>query len=324
LTLNWITIYTFGINRWHKSTRFCTLSRDNGGFGAFNESINEGGSIFLNDNKTILKKEKPLIARRLAVVPTTNCTLNCRLCGDFLFEGGVKRRDIPYEDVCRDIDACFDLFDRVEWLQFVGGEVFIYGDFARLLDYVQKYRSRFDKLVIESNATVAPNGEEQAQMLKYGGDLIVFISNYGENSYARENFVKFLDVHDIEYSLKKYHGANQYYDGWIDNTDPYDLKEPGDVLEVNSRNCPQNRIKNMHVYDGKLHRCSNSCFMLELGVFPPKERDFVDLRDNSLSREEKREIIGEFYDYARRSCRFCKQKYMMILPRYPAAQQGER
>ena len=262
-----------------------------------------------------------LIARRLAIVPTTNCTLNCRLCGDFLFPGGVKRRNIPFEDVCRDIDACFDLFDRVEWLQFVGGEVYIYRDFAKLLRFAQKYRDRFDRLVIETNATVMPNTDEQDAMLEYGEDLFVFISNYGYLSYDRDKLVAFMDEHNIEHSLKKYHGNNQYFNGWIDNTNPCDMKEPGDVLEVNSKNCPQNRIKNMHVYDGKLHRCSNSCFMLEMGLFPPKEHDFVDLRDNSLLREEKREIIGEFYDYARRSCRYCRQKYMAILPRYPAAQQ---
>jgi hypothetical protein len=166
-----------------------------------------------------------------------------------------------------------------------------------------------------------PTVGEQEAMLEYGKDLFVFISNYGELSYDRDKLVAFMNEHGIDHSLKKYHGENQYFDGWIDNTNPRDLKEPGDVLEVNAKNCPQNRIKNMHVYDGKLHRCSNSCFMFELGVFPPKERDFVYLRDDSLSREEKREIIREFYDYARRSCRYCIQKYMAILPRHPAAQQ---
>jgi len=35
-----------------------------------------------NQTKTILTKEKPLIARRLAIVPTTMCTLNCKHCGN--------------------------------------------------------------------------------------------------------------------------------------------------------------------------------------------------------------------------------------------------
>ncbi|MDE6993220.1 MAG: hypothetical protein K2P41_02150 [Lachnospiraceae bacterium] len=264
-------------------------------------------------------KEK-LVARRLAIVPTTNCSLCCRLCGDFLY-GPVKRRDIPFEDVCRDIDACFDLFDHVEWLQFVGGEVFVYRDFAKLLNYVQKYRDRFDRIIIETNATIFPSEEEQAAILSYGQDISIYISNYGDLSRARDQFVEFTEKHQIECNLKKYHGEEQYFNGWIDNTDPHDLKEPGDVLEVNARNCPQARLRNMHCYDGKLHRCSNSCFMLEMGLFPPKDRDFVDLRDDSVSREEKREIIRQFYDYARRSCRYCRQKYMAVLPRYPAAEQ---
>ena len=158
-------------------------------------------------------------------------------------------------------------------------------------------------------------------MLKYGDKLSIYISNYGELSKARDRFVEFCEKNNIHCILKKYYGEDQYYGGWIDNTNPHDLKEPGYVLEANSRNCPQNRIKNMHVYDGKLHRCANSCFMLEMGLFPPKEKDFVYLRDDSMSREEKREIIADFYEHSRRSCKYCKQKYMDILPRYGAAEQ---
>ena len=261
-----------------------------------------------------------LSARRLAIVPTTHCSLNCKLCGDFLC-GHVKRRHIPIEDVCRDIDACFDLFDEVVWLQFVGGEVFVYPDFAKLLNYSLKYIDSFERLVIETNATVFPNEAEQEALLKYGDKLSIYISDYGDLSRAKDKFVEFCEKNNIHIILKKYHGEDQYYGGWIDNTNPHDLKEPGYILEANSRNCPQNRIKNMHVYDGKLHRCANSCFMLEMGLFPPKDRDFVYLRDDSLSRDEKRAIIADFYEYARESCKYCKQKYMDILPRYSAAEQ---
>ena len=262
----------------------------------------------------------PLIARRLAIVPTTNCSLNCKLCCDFL-NGPVKRRDIPVDQVCRDIDACFDLIDHVEWLQFVGGEVFIYRDFPKLLDYVQKYRDRFERIIIESNGTVFPNEECQKAILSYGKDISLFISDYGKLSKAREQFVTFFEKYQIDYRLKKYYGDDQYYDGWIDNNNPHDLKEPGDVLEVNSRNCVQNQCKNMHCFDGKLYRCSNSCFMQEMGLFPPKKGDFVYLHDDSMSRMEKREIIEQFYEYARQSCRYCKFKYIGILPRHPAAEQ---
>ncbi len=267
--------------------------------------------------------EEKLVARRLAIVPTTNCTLNCRLCCDFL-NGPVKRRNIPLEDVCRDIDACFTLIDHVEWLQFVGGEVFVYPDFTKLLRYAERYRERFDRLIIESNGTVFPGAEGQAALRSWGGKLILMISDYGELSRTRDQFVAFCAVNGIECRVKKYHGEDQYYDGWIDNNNPHDLKEPGDVLEVNAKNCPQFLCRNMHCFDGKLHRCSNSCFMLEMGLFPPKDGDFVDLRDVSKSREEQREIIREFYTHARRSCRYCKFKYEAILPRHPAAEQAER
>lgn len=264
--------------------------------------------------------EETLVARRLAIVPTTNCSLKCRLCCDFL-NGPVERRDIPFEQVCQDIDACFALFDRVEWLQFVGGEVFIYRDFPKLLNYVQKYRDRFDRLIIETNGTVFPGEEGQSAILAYGGDITIMVSDYGELSKACGRFVEFAEKNQIDIRLKKYHGEDQYYDGWIDNNDPHDLKEPGDVLEVNAKNCPQYICRNMHCFDGKLYRCSSSCFMQEMGLFPPKDGDFVDLRDSSRTLEEKREIIRDFYTHARRSCRYCKFKYIGILPRHPAAEQ---
>lgn len=264
--------------------------------------------------------EEKLTARRLTFIPTTNCNLRCRLCAEFL-NGPVKRRDIPFEDVSRDIDACFELLDRVEWLQFAGGEVFVYRDFAKLLNYAQKYRDRFDRLTIQTNATIFPNEKEQAAILSYREDITIMVSDYGPLSRARKQFMDFGAKNHIDLRIKKYYGSDQYFDGWIDNTDPHDLHEPEDVLEVNARNCPHNRLRSMHCYDGKLHRCCNSCLMLEMGLFPPKERDFVDLRDDSISLEEKREIIRQFYEYARQSCRYCKFKYAGILPRYPAAEQ---
>jgi hypothetical protein len=187
-----------------------------------------------------------------------------------------------------------------------------------------KYSNRFRKLIIETNATVMPRQDVLNAMLSYGDKLNVFISNYGNLSYAYGGFTKWLEENNVVFTTKKYHGDSQYFDGWIDNSNPSDLREPGDVLEVNSRNCPQNLLRNMHVYDGKLHRCSNSCFMLEMGLFPPVDRDFVDLRSQRFSTEEKRDIIRDFYRYSRVSCKYCKQKYMAILPRHPAAQQISR
>lgn len=261
-----------------------------------------------------------LSARRLAIVPTTNCSLNCRLCCDFL-NGPVKRRNIPFESVCRDIDACFKLIDHVEWLQFVGGEIFLYRDFFKLLHYVRKYQSQFERIIIESNATLFPNKETWDAIISYGRDISIFYSDYGELSKAKDKAVAFMDAHNIDYRFKKYYGEDQYFDGWIDNRNPHYLNEPGDVLEVNAKNCPQCVCENMHCFDGRLHRCASSCFMHEMDLFEPLPGDYVDLRDSSVSQEGKREIIRQFYIRARKSCQYCKFKYIGILPRHPAAEQ---
>ena len=73
-----------------------------------------------------------LTLRRLAVIPTLRCTLRCRLCCN-----SVPLYDhpplLPAEEVSADIDAAFALADRIEWFQFVGGEIFLYRELADLI-----------------------------------------------------------------------------------------------------------------------------------------------------------------------------------------------
>lgn len=265
-----------------------------------------------------------LFARRLSIIPTTRCNLNCELC--LISVGGrVKKRDFPIENVCNDVDAAFALFDHVEWLQLFGGEVFIYRDFAKLLNHLQKYRSQIDRIVVQTNATVFPDEETQQALIAWGEAIIFIISDYGERfCRAKDQFVAFSEEHHMECRVKTYWGDHQHCDGWYDVSNPYDLKEPGDVLEVLAKNCAGYRMQDTYCFNGKLFRCNCSCFFQDAGVIPVGEGSFVDLYDNSKTREEKQEMIRDFYRHAAISCRYCKRKYADIsglLPRYPAAVQ---
>lgn len=270
--------------------------------------------------KERILKMNQKIARRISIVPTTHCNLKCKLCSNHLY-GLVKREHFPAENVCFDIDQCFLLFDTVDWFQFVGGEVFLHPNFSDILGHSLQYLDRVNKIIIESNAARGPNEKEQEILKKMGQKLKVMISDYGPLSTGCKEFVAFMEENDLEYSLKKYHGEKQHFDGWIDATKPRYLEEPGDVLEVMSKNCPQTIMNNMHCCDGLLHRCSNSCFIGRTDLYPAKTGDFVDLRDDAISLAEKQKIVDDFYKFARRSCAYCRWKYCGVLQRYPAAEQ---
>lgn len=265
-----------------------------------------------------------LTTKRMSIIPTFVCTLRCRLCSNHMpaFE---HPPTASVEEMKADIDVLFALFDRIEWLQFVGGEIFTHKHLDEVFDYCRKYDSQFDRLIVETNATIMPTQAEQRSLLAFGKKLKVMISDYGELSRARDGFVKLCEENGIEYVLKRYHGdlESQHFGGWIDNTPCRDLLEPDEYVTRQAAQCAQVRLENMHVFRGKLHRCSNSLFLSELGVCVPNRGDYVDLHDGT-NPEEKRAMIGKFYDYPRKSCHYCTWKSGDAAERYGAAEQENR
>ncbi|MBR2132729.1 MAG: radical SAM protein [Oscillospiraceae bacterium] len=261
-----------------------------------------------------------LTTKRMSIVPTMCCTLKCKLCSNHMPEFK-KPGSATYEEIIRDIDAVFALFDRIEWLQFVGGEIFLNPHMAEVFRYCTKYRDRFSKLIVETNATLPLREAEIEALALYGENADVMISDYGELSKNRDNNVAALEKAGVPYRLKKYYGEDQHFGGWIDNTGLRDYGEPQELVEQLASGCAQVRLENMHLYRGKLHRCSNSLFMMELGVVDPNPRDYLDLYDETLTREEKRAVVRDFYTKARKSCRYCTWKSGDSAERHSAAEQ---
>ncbi|MDE7245822.1 MAG: radical SAM protein [Oscillospiraceae bacterium] len=265
-----------------------------------------------------------LKTKRMSIVPTFACTLRCKLCSNHmpLFQNPPRA---TAEEMKTDIDSLFTLFDHIEWLQFVGGEIFTHRHLDEVFLYCKNYSAQFDRLIIETNATILPTDKELESLLSYGEKLKVMISDYGELSKVRNQFVEILTQNNVEYNLKKYHGdvMGQHFGGWIDNTPCRDLLEPDEYVTQQAARCAQVRLENMHIFRGKLHRCSNSLFLSELGVCVPNRGDFVDLYDGT-SQEEKREIIKRFYAYPRKSCHYCTWKSGDSAERYSAAEQEAR
>ena len=260
--------------------------------------------------------------KRMSIVPTFVCTLRCKLCSNHMPE--FKNPPCAsVEEMKSDIDQLFTLFDKIEWLQFVGGEIFTHRHLDEVFEYCKKYSDQFERLIIETNATLMPTEKEMESLLSYGSKLKVMISDYGDLSRARDSWVEVMEANGIEYVLKKYHGdvGEQHFGGWIDNTYCRDLLEPDDYVTSQSALCAQVRLENMHVFKGKLHRCSNSLFLSELGVCVPNKGDYIDLNDDT-SLEERREVLAKFYAYPRKSCHYCTWKSGDEAERYGAAEQG--
>jgi len=263
---------------------------------------------------------EPLRLRRLAIIPTLLCTLNCKLCSNYipLFKGKVNH--VSIDEIKNDIDKIFEIIDYTEWLQFVGGEIFMRKDLWEIYEYSLKYKSKFDKLILITNATVLPCEKDIAVLQKYGDSLQVQISDYGKYSYKLTEMVELFEKNKIPYIIKKYHGEVQHYGGWIDNTKFEDKNRTEEELIEQHRSCGQVAMRNFHIYRGKIQGCARSLLASELGKIVPNERDYVDLNDNTKTIEEKKEIIRHFNDSPRVSCRSCAS-FLDTTNRYRAAEQ---
>lgn len=250
-----------------------------------------------------------LKTKRLSIVPTLRCSLKCKLCSNHMPDFK-NPYDATYEEITNDISKIFGLFDYVEWLQFVGGEIFLVKYMADIYEYCLQYKDKFSKIIIETNATIPPREEELQALAKYGENCTVMISDYGPLSRNIDKYVEGFEKYNIPYTRKKYYGdiSEQHYGGWIDNTGLKDLNESDEEVESLAKDCAQVRLENMHCFRGKLHRCSNSLFMSELGVVTPDTDDYLDMYDDSKSFDEKRAVINSFYTSARRSCHYCTWK----------------
>ena len=149
--------------------------------------------------------------RRLALIPTLRCTLNCRLCCNSV---PLYRNPpfLPLEELARDLQALFDLVDSIEWIQLVGGEIFLYPQLAPLLREIRRCDSQFDKLILMTNGTLTPGEEALAALQEYGPRCQVQISDYGKYSFRiRELEDLFRSCWQI--GMKNYH----MYQGKIHN-----------------------------------------------------------------------------------------------------------
>ena len=261
-----------------------------------------------------------LTLRRLAVIPTLRCTLRCRLCCN-----SVPLYDnppfLPVNEVIADTMAAFDLADRIEWIQLVGGEIFLYPELAALIDAIAGRREQFDRLVLMTNGTLLPPPGAAEALARLAPACEVQISDYGRLSRRVRELEALLAGYGVPSQTKVFHGDLQHYGGWVDNTSYAERGWSEDERRALFDSCWQIKMRNYHMYEGKLHPCIRSLFGLDLGKIPVPAEEYVDVRDLSRSREEKRETLARLADRPLTACRYCGGFDTLRAKRFPAAEQ---
>ena len=92
----------------------------------------------------------------LDVCVTTRCTLRCSDCAHLmlLYE---SRSDWDGDDVVSALDRVLGAADCIARINIIGGESFLYGDLAQVLEYLDRHAKQFRIIKIPTNATMVPN-----------------------------------------------------------------------------------------------------------------------------------------------------------------------
>lgn len=256
---------------------------------------------------------------------TTKCTLNCKLCAagvPFIEKPKHTELEIAFEEMKR----FFEVFDYVDRIEFIGGEPLMHPHIAEIVEEASKYKQQFGYMRITTNATIVP-GEKLLRALNESGCRYDFIvDNYGELSVNYHKLIKILDDNNITYRVDTYYGERekQRFGGWIDFGDFTDQKYSEEQLRDNFRHCTAREGNFCCTNNGKVFPCCYAMTGYLEKKMPFVNDEYIDLFDDSVSLEIKRQRAIAFGEKPLYACRFCKSFNSEKSKRYCAAEQIER
>ncbi len=246
----------------------------------------------------------------------TVCTLRCKKCIT-LTPYHKNPINFPKENIFRDIDKFFEIYDWIDHFDIEGGESLLHPDLASIIDKAFNYKDRFGRLHILTNGTLLPS-QELINSCK-SRNVLFIIDDYGDLSCRKNELVEILSINNIQYRIDKYHGEDQYFDGWVDFGDMQKKSYSEDEKQQVFNNCRQAQVNAPYIKDGKIYVCSIQAAGIEhISLI---EGEYVNLLDDSVSIQERINLASNFGKTPLRSCSFCKGFDTENGQRYPAAEQ---
>jgi len=252
-----------------------------------------------------MSMDEKIIANVFDLFITTKCTMNCKKCCAYI-PFVQNSRHTPKEIVFREIKEFFHVFDYANRIEFIGGEPMMHPELTAIVEESVKYKEQYGFMRITTNCTIVPNDD----FLRYIHDCGVYfdfvLDDYGVHSRAYPAVAEKLDAFGIPYKVYHYHGDEQYFNGWIDFGDHSDKNYTEQELIHVFSHCTA-AVKNTFfaTYDGKVHPCLYSLAGQYTGRLAPKPGEWIDLFDDAMTYEKKREIANNFLKAPFNACRYC-------------------
>jgi len=234
------------------------------------------------------------------LVITERCSMKCIDCSN-LMQYYKNPINSSFESVTKSVDTVMKCIDYLSEFRVIGGEPFMNKDIGKIINYLKTYNN-FSKIIIYTNATIVPKGEN-LEALK-DERVSLDITRYRTHKHSLENhdkLTKVLDDNKIEYIT---HTA----DKWTDSGRIKKYKRTEKNLKNIFLNCCVGDT--LSILNGKLYRCPFSANAHNINAIPYNEHDIVDLVNYKDLKTVKSKLI-KLYTRKDRSeyltaCKYCK------------------
>lgn len=247
---------------------------------------------------------KKIVAKNFSLFITQKCTMNCKLCvaAAPYIENPIHT---PLEMVRKEIEKFFEVWDFSERVELVGGEPLMHPQILEIAKEVFKYSDKFDNMRITTNATILPS-DDLCEFISSCDKFVDFcVDDYGEYSKNLEQLTRKLEKYDIPYRIDVYHGEEQRFGGWVDFGD-FTLINDDDIANVRWLACPNRTANCIRVNQGKCFLCSYAVSLYYVKKILPSDGSYLDLFDDTMTVQEKKELVSKFYSFTIEACRYCK------------------
>jgi organic radical activating enzyme len=257
--------------------------------------------------KAAERQSDALVLKYLDVVVTEACSMKCQDCSN-LMQYYTRPRHSDLGLLESSVDRIMASIDRIYEFRVLGGEPFVNPRVHQVIRKLTAY-GHVDKVVVYSNATIVPRGEN-LECLKHE-KVVLDITNYGPLSTRYDQMIATLEGNGITYLTK--------IPEWTDSGRIRYVERTAEELDDMFANCCVNDV--LTLLNGRLYRCPFSANGTNLQAIPDNEADMVDLTGD-LSGERLRAGIRRLYAKSTHltACSYCNGRDYRTRKIQPAIQ----